>query len=48
MGTNYDRIVCEVSMLLDDTIYFKKMSEAINPYGNGKACKKIVDFFKLI
>ena len=48
VGTNYDRIVCEVSMLLDDTIYFKKMSEAINPYGNGKACKKIVDFFKLI
>ena len=48
VGTNYDKIVCEVSMLLDDTSYFKKMSEAINPYGDGKACKKIVDFFKLI
>lgn len=48
VGTNYEKIVCEVSMLLDDTSYFKKMSEAINPYGDGKACKKIVDFFKLI
>lgn len=44
VGTNYEKIVCEVSMLLDDTSYFKKMSEAINPYGDGKACKKIVDF----
>lgn len=48
VGTNYEKIVCEVSMLLDDTSYFKKMSEAINPYGDGKACKEIVDFFKLI
>ena len=40
VGTNYEKIVCEVSMLLDDTSYFKKMSEAINPYGDGKAVKK--------
>ena len=41
VGTNYDKIVNEVSMLLDDKAYYEKMSKAVNPYGDGKACKRI-------
>lgn len=43
VGTNYDNIIGEVSALLDDREYYNKMSLAINPYGDGNACKRIVD-----
>ena len=46
VGTNYDRIVFEVSSLLDDTSYYETMSRALNPYGDGKACGRIVKVFK--
>jgi UDP-N-acetylglucosamine 2-epimerase (non-hydrolysing) len=42
VGTNYDNIVNEVSLLLDDRNYYEKMSKAVNPYGDGKACERIV------
>ena len=42
VGTNYDKIVCEVSHLLDDAEYYNTMSQAINPYGDGLACGRIV------
>ena len=42
VGTNYDRIVSEVSMLLDDDAYYDQMSKAVNPYGDGLACERIV------
>ena len=43
VGTNYDKIVNEVSALLDDDQYYNKMSHAVNPYGDGLACKRIVE-----
>ena len=46
VGTDYDRIVGEVSGLLDDECYYNKMSHAVNPYGDGLACERIVDFMK--
>ena len=42
-GTNHDLIVSEVSTLLEDPIAYDKMSKAVNPYGDGKACGRIVD-----
>ena len=42
VGTNHDLIVSEVSMLLEDTLAYEKMSKAVNPYGDGKACYRIV------
>lgn len=42
VGTDYTKIFNEVSLLLDDTAYYKKMSQAINPYGDGLACSRIV------
>ena len=42
VGTNHDLIVSEVSMLLDDAVAYEKMSKAVNPYGDGKACSRIV------
>ena len=42
VGTDYDKIVREVSMLLDDPNAYNKMSLAINPYGDGNACDRIV------
>lgn len=42
VGTNYDKIVSEVSNLLENQDYYDKMSRAINPYGDGYACKRIV------
>ena len=42
VGTDYDLIVSEVSMLIDDAAAYKKMSNAVNPYGDGKACGRIV------
>ena len=43
VGTNHDLIIEEVSMLLDDSDAYNKMSKAVNPYGDGKACCRIVD-----
>ena len=42
VGTDYDKIVNEVSTLLEDTAAYEKMSKAVNPYGDGKACNRIV------
>lgn len=43
VGTDYDKIVTEVSSLLNDEVAYKKMSQAVNPYGDGKACVRIVE-----
>lgn len=42
VGTDYDKIVNEVSTLLDNRAYYEKMSKAVNPYGDGLSCKRIV------
>ena len=42
VGTNHDLIVAEVSKLLEDKSYYDQMSHAVNPYGDGKACDRIV------
>ena len=46
VGTNHDLIVSEVSTLLDDAAAYEKMSKAVNPYGDGKACNRIVRALK--
>ena len=46
VGTDYDKIVNEVSALLDDAVAYEKMSHAVNPYGDGKACGRIVDVLR--
>ena len=46
VGTNYDKIVNEVSTLLEDKEAYVKMSQAVNPYGDGLACLRIVDALK--
>ena len=46
VGTNHDLIVNEVSTLLDDEKAYEKMSKAVNPYGDGKACSRIVRVLK--
>lgn len=46
VGTDYDMITDNVTTLLDDAEAYQKMSRAINPYGDGKACQRIVDFLK--
>lgn len=43
VGTDYDKIVSAVSTLLDDEAAYAAMSHAVNPYGDGKACGRIVD-----
>lgn len=43
VGTDYDKIMQEVSTLLDDTNAYQKMSQAVNPYGDGLACSRIVE-----
>lgn len=45
VGTDYDKIVGEVSRLLDDETYYNQMSHAVNPYGDGLACERIVSTF---
>lgn len=42
VGTDYDKIINEVSTLLENDSAYEKMSKAINPYGDGKACSRIV------
>lgn len=46
VGTDYDKIMNEVSTLLEDTEAYAKMSQAVNPYGDGLACGRIVDALK--
>ncbi len=46
VGTDFDKIVDNVSSLIDDADKYDKMSHAVNPYGDGKACRRIVDYFK--
>jgi UDP-N-acetylglucosamine 2-epimerase len=46
IGTNYDLIVKEVTRLLDDGTYYNSMAHANNPYGDGLACHRIIDFIK--
>lgn len=43
VGTDYNRIVDEVSTLLDDADAYNKMSKAVNPYGDGYACRRIIE-----
>ncbi|MGM9678622.1 MAG: non-hydrolyzing UDP-N-acetylglucosamine 2-epimerase [Bacteroidaceae bacterium] len=43
VGTDYDKIMNEVCMLLDDTNAYDAMSKAVNPYGDGLACRRIAD-----
>lgn len=46
VGTDYDKIVSGVSTLLDDEAAYQAMSRAVNPYGDGKACGRIVETLK--
>lgn len=46
VGTDYDAIVDNVSLLLDNREAYERMSYAVNPYGDGKACGRIIDFIK--
>lgn len=46
VGTDYQRIMDEVSALLDDPKTYDKMSKAVNPYGDGKACGRIVEYLR--
>lgn len=46
VGTDYDKIFNEVSILLENESAYKKMSMAVNPYGDGLACGRIVTFLK--
>ena len=46
VGTDYDKIMTEVSTLLDDPEAYARMSQAVNPYGDGHACERIVNALK--
>lgn len=46
VGTDYNKIVSEVSLLLDDPNHYDAMSKAVNPYGDGLACSRIVEHLK--
>ena len=46
VGTDYSRIMAEVSALMDDPDHYQAMSQAVNPYGDGHACPRIVVKFK--
>lgn len=46
VGTDYDKIVTEVSRLLDDETHYRTMSNAVNPYGDGKASRRIVEYLR--
>lgn len=46
VGTEYEKIINEVSTLLDDINYYNQMSKAVNPYGDGLACGRIVKTFQ--
>ena len=46
VGTDTDTIVEQVNLLLDDEAVYRQMSETHNPYGDGEACRRIVDFLR--
>lgn len=46
VGTDYDKIMQEVTTLLENQEAYEKMSKAVNPYGDGRACARIVDILK--
>ena len=46
VGTDKEKIICSAQELLDDVKIYKKMSQSNNPYGNGNACVKIVEFIR--
>jgi UDP-N-acetylglucosamine 2-epimerase (non-hydrolysing) len=46
VGTNRESIIKEAQKLLDNKEEYEKMSKAHNPYGDGKACERIVEFIK--
>ena len=45
VGTDYNAIVQNVCELLDNPVAYEKMSKAVNPYGDGQACQRIVKAF---
>ena len=48
VGTDFDKIVGEVSCLIDDPAAYARMSHAVNPYGDGLACRRIIKTLKEI
>ena len=46
VGSNYNKIISEVSSLIEDESAYEKMSRAVNPYGDGMASQRIVSTFK--
>ncbi|MBR4508459.1 MAG: UDP-N-acetylglucosamine 2-epimerase (non-hydrolyzing) [Elusimicrobiaceae bacterium] len=46
VGTSFEKITSEVSLLLDDKAEYTRMSQAQNPYGDGKACQRILEVLK--
>lgn len=46
VGTDSDKIIKEASLLINDSEAYQKMSALHNPYGDGKACERIVNFIK--
>ncbi|SNR74789.1 UDP-N-acetylglucosamine 2-epimerase (non-hydrolysing) [Lutibacter agarilyticus] len=44
VGTDSEKIVAETTILLNDAMHYQKMSGLHNPYGDGKACKRIVEY----
>lgn len=46
VGTDYNKIVNEVALLLDDSKHYDEMSKAVNPYGDGKACERIIELLR--
>lgn len=46
VGTDYHLIVSEASRLLNDPTYYNSMAHASNPYGDGQACRRIIEFIK--
>ena len=46
VGTNYQKIMDEVSVLLENSEAYEKMSKAVNPYGDGLACSRIVEILR--
>lgn len=46
VGTNERKIISEVTALLEDSDYYDTMSKAVNPYGDGHACPRIVEFIR--
>ena len=43
VGTDKEKIVNNVRQLLTDSTHYQQMAKAINPYGDGKACERIVE-----